>query len=96
MIIEMMTLTQDVINATTDELAGTGLASPTRETDDTYMSVRIARRLMVLLRNLLRSNGHRKSVVNKSVTELEKVSVAVEMSEEGCLTDRKPRGERER
>lgn len=51
---------------------------------------------MVLLRNLLRSNGHRNSVVNKNVTELEEVSVTIELSEEGFLTDRRPREGRER
>ena len=33
---------------------------------------------MVLLRNLLRSKGHRKSVVNSSVTKLEKVRISIE------------------
>ena len=78
MMIEMRTLTQDVTNAMKDELMESGLAGSGLETNHTYTSVRIARRLMVLLRNLLRNKGHRKSVVNSSVTKLEKVRISIE------------------
>ena len=78
MMIEMRTLTQDVTNAIKDELVESGLVGLGQETSHTYMSVQIARQLTVLLWNLLHSKSHRKSVVNNSVTKLEKVRIIIE------------------
>ena len=54
-----------------------------QETKDTYMSVLIARRLMVLLRNLPRNSGHRNRVVKSSVMKLQGVRMAIETLRRG-------------
>ena len=53
------------------------------KTKDTHIRVLTARRLIVLLRNFLRSRGHRNSVVKNSVMKLQGMRLAIEELEKG-------------